>query len=121
MPKKPAANLFEALDNYEKRKAKPKKKVIREATVEKARKEEHEEKTGGLSLKFKSVGRRSVPDRIKMSPIPPEHRELVAKYFRFVEYKRPGEEPTPAQHKEHERYRALGFTVDVIDSLPPKD
>jgi len=34
---------------------------------------------------------------------------------RFVEYKRPGEEPTAVQKQWHKRLRDLGFSVAVID------
>lgn len=81
----------------------------------------HAASIGKMMLKFVSPARRSVPDDIELSYIPPEHREIVAKYFRFIEFKRPGQAPTEAQRREHERYRALGFRVDVIDHPPPKD
>lgn len=70
---------------------------------------------GGLLLKFVSPGRNGVPDDILLRPIPLEHQEIVARYFRFVEFKATGQKPRPAQVREHERLRALGFTVDVID------
>lgn len=70
---------------------------------------------GGISYKFVSPARRSVPDRLDLRPIPPEHREIVARYVRFTECKRPGEKPTPSQQREHEFLRGLGFTVDVVD------
>lgn len=70
---------------------------------------------GGISYKFTSPARRSVPDRLDLRPIPPEHRELVARYIRFTECKKPGEKPSPAQQREHEFLRSLGFTVDVVD------
>lgn len=117
-----AGGLDAALASYQDRKAKGKlKKKISESDIESKWKAKHEDTTGGLSLKFVSPARRSVPDRITLTPIPAEHREIVAKYFRFVEYKAPGQKPTDSQRREHERYRALGFTVDVIDYLPPKD
>ena len=34
----------------------------------------------------------------------------------FVECKREGEDATPAQHRDHERRRAMGFAVFVIDN-----
>lgn len=74
---------------------------------------------GGLSYKFVSPARRAVPDRLDLRPVPPEHRELVARYVRFTECKRPGAKPTPAQLREHELLRSLGFTVDVIDTQAP--
>ena len=123
MPRKqqPATDLFQALANYNERKARVKpERQIREAEIE-SKWRKFDAAIGKLMLKFVSPSRRSVPDDIELSYIPPEHREIVAKYFRFIEFKRPGEEPTEAQHREHERYRALGFRVDVIDYLPPKD
>ncbi|OZI23722.1 hypothetical protein CAL26_09835 [Bordetella genomosp. 9] len=71
---------------------------------------------GQLFLKFTSPARRSVPDRIRLAPIPPEHRELVARYVSFVELKATGKKPTAAQEREHARLRALGYDVRVIDS-----
>lgn len=76
---------------------------------------------GGISYKFVSPSRRSVPDRLDLRPIPMAVRHVVAQYVRFTECKRPGEVPTPSQHREHERLRALGFTVDVVNSLPTKE
>jgi len=35
----------------------------------------------------------------------------------FIEYKRPGERPTEAQLKEHEKIRDKGFVVYVIDNI----
>jgi len=63
---------------------------------------------GGLCEKFTSPGRRSVPDRIITMP----NGQII-----FVEVKRPGEKPTAAQLKDHERRRALGCDVRVIDSM----
>lgn len=76
------------------------------------------EADGGVSLKFTSPGRRHVPDRIDLRPIPAEHREIVARYFRFTECKAPGGKPRPGQVREHARLRALGFVVDVVDGAP---
>jgi hypothetical protein len=75
---------------------------------------------GGISYKFTSPARRAVPDRLDLRPIPPEHREIVARYVRFTECKRPGEKPTPAQQREHDYLRSLGFQVDVIDQRKSK-
>jgi hypothetical protein len=65
-------------------------------------------KLGGMAEKFTSPGRRSVPDRLVSLP--------NGRLF-FVELKRPGQKPTPAQQADHERRRALGQVVYVIDSL----
>jgi hypothetical protein len=71
---------------------------------------------GQMFLKFTSPARRSVPDRIRLAHIPPEHRELVARYVSFVELKATGEPPTGPQLREHARLRELGFDVRVIDN-----
>jgi len=62
---------------------------------------------GGVAIKFTSPQRRAVPDRMVLLP--------GGKLF-FVETKRPGEKPTDPQAREHERLRALGQTVYVMDS-----
>ncbi|CNG65095.1 VRR-NUC domain-containing protein [Yersinia intermedia] len=64
-------------------------------------------KAGGIAYKFISPGRRSVPDRLVLLP----DGKVI-----FVECKAPGEKPTAAQLREHEKIRALGFTVRVLDS-----
>jgi len=63
---------------------------------------------GGTAEKFTSPGRRSVPDRLVTLP----GNRLV-----FVECKAPGKQPTEKQQRDHERRRALGCDVRVIDSL----
>jgi hypothetical protein len=70
-----------------------------------------------LHLKFTSPGHAAVPDRLLLAHIPEFLRSLIAKYVRFVEYKREGQKPTPSQEREHARLRNLGFTVDVVDSV----
>ncbi len=62
---------------------------------------------GGLCLKFTSPQRVSVPDRLILLP---------GGVMCFVELKRPGGKPTAGQLREHERLRALGFDVHVIDT-----
>lgn len=58
--------------------------------------------------KFTSPGRRNVPDRIVIAP----GGAVV-----FVELKAPGKRPTTGQAREHERLRALGCLVYVVDSF----
>lgn len=87
---------------------------MRESDIERSERKRHAAE-GSLLLKFVSPGRNSVPDDILLRQIPPEHQEIVARYFRFIEFKAPGQKPRPSQTREHERLRALGFTVDVID------
>lgn len=79
---------------------------IRESTIEKHLVSEVK-KAGGMAYKFVSPGRRSVPDRLVLLP----GGRVV-----FVECKAPGEKPRPEQLREHERLRARGFTVVVLDS-----
>ncbi|MDC9588866.1 VRR-NUC domain-containing protein [Xenorhabdus sp. XENO-10] len=64
-------------------------------------------KAGGIAYKFVSPGRRSIPDRICILP----GGRVI-----FVECKAPGEKPRPEQLREHERLRALGCSVVVLDS-----
>ncbi|CDM90233.1 VRR-NUC domain-containing protein [Xenorhabdus bovienii] len=64
-------------------------------------------KAGGIAYKFVSPGRRSVPDRICVLP---------GGRILFVECKAPGEKPRPDQIREHERLRALGCEVVILDS-----
>lgn len=87
---------------------------MKESAIERADRDYVKAK-GGLMLKFVSPGRNSVPDDILLQPVPPEHREIVARYFRFLEYKAPNERPRASQEREHQRLRDLGFRVDVID------
>ncbi len=90
-------------------------KLVREADVEEAHRKRIAA-AGGISYKFTSPARRSVPDRLDLLPIPAAVRHVVAQYVQFTECKRPGARPTKAQHREHERLRALGFTVNIVDS-----
>lgn len=91
---------------------------MRESEIERHDRE-RVEADGGLLLKFVSPCMNGVPDRIKLTEIAPEDRETVAKYFRFAEYKKPGEKPRPSQVRVHARLRAMGFVVDVIDRKTP--
>ena len=72
---------------------------------------------GHLFYKFSSPSHAAVPDRLILAPVPLWLQPVIARYVRFVEYKRTGEKPTAPQTREHERLRALGFTVDVVDSV----
>jgi hypothetical protein len=99
---------------------KRKAKAIREASVEAAHRDSIKD-AGGISFKFVSPQRRSVPDRLDLLPIPAAARHVVAQYVRFTECKRPGEKPTEAQQREHERLRALGYRVDVVDRIKPRE
>lgn len=62
---------------------------------------------GGMAEKFIS-GRRSVPDRLVTLP----DGVII-----FVECKAPGKKATPLQELDHERRRALGCDVRVINTM----
>lgn len=62
---------------------------------------------GGQQRKFVSPGRRGVTDRIV---------GFSKARFAFVELKRPGLGAEAHQKREHDRWRALGFDVRVLDT-----
>ena len=72
---------------------------------------------GMLVYKFTSPNRAAVPDRLLFSQIPEWLIPIIAKYVRLIEFKRPGAKATSAQMREHQRLRAVGLTVDVIDDV----
>lgn len=120
-PERPLEPLADAEDRFsaDRARAAKKKRGPREKDVE-ADHTASVKADGGHSYKFTSPARRSVPDRLDLRPVPPEHRDIVARYVRFTECKKPGEKPTPSQQREHEYLRSLGFTVDVIDQRTSK-
>lgn len=63
---------------------------------------------GILVYKFTSPSRRSVPDRMFITP--------TGVVF-FVEFKRKGEKPTPSQQVEIEKIRKNGIKVFIIDNV----
>ena len=63
---------------------------------------------GGVAEKFTSPAKRSVPDRLVTLP---------GGVMIFVELKAPGKKPTPKQSADHQRRRAMGCDVRVIDTL----
>lgn len=63
---------------------------------------------GILVYKFTSPSRRSVPDRMFITP--------TGMVF-FIEFKRKGEKPTPSQQVEIEKIRKNGIKVFVIDNV----
>lgn len=72
---------------------------------------------GGEVRKVKWIGRRGAPDRLVMLPNwEPSPGNLYARSC-WVELKAPGEKAKPHQAREHERMRAMGQRVEVIDSL----
>lgn len=82
--------------------------MILEGDVERALVKRVEKELGGSCEKFTSPGRRSVPDRICLFP----GGRII-----FVELKAPGKTPSKLQQRDHERRRAMGFDVRVIDNL----
>jgi hypothetical protein len=63
---------------------------------------------GLLVYKFTSPNRMAVPDRMFVRP--------DGKIF-FIEFKREGQKPTPAQDREHERLRGHAVQVFVVDDV----
>lgn len=63
---------------------------------------------GMLCYKFTSPSRRSVPDRLFLTP------DGIA--F-FIEFKRKGQKPTASQQAEIEKIRSKGILVGVIDDV----
>lgn len=68
----------------------------------------HVKKLGGTAEKFTSPQRRSVPDRLVTLP----SGRII-----FVELKAPGKQVTDSQKRDHDRRRALGCDVRVINSM----
>ncbi|MCY7730786.1 VRR-NUC domain-containing protein [Aerococcus urinaeequi] len=64
------------------------------------------QRLGYMCLKFTSPGTRAVPDRI-----------IIGKgQVHFVELKAPGQKPRADQLKMHDKLKAQGLVVKVIDS-----
>jgi hypothetical protein len=61
-----------------------------------------------LVYKFTSPNRMAVPDRLFIRP---------DGHVWFVEFKREGAKPTPAQEREHHRLRQHKVSVFVIDNV----
>jgi hypothetical protein len=93
---------------------------------------------GGEVRKVQWIGRRGAPDRVVMLPpftlrakgttdeelerVRKAARKLAKEFGRpfstvWVELKRPGEVAEPHQAREHERMRAMGQRVEVLDSI----
>jgi hypothetical protein len=96
---------------------------------------------GEIAYKFTSPQRRSVPDRLVLGDADQMAAELDVLLYKagvmpqltleklreitvqvvergvcFVELKATGQKPTELQEREHEKLRARGFTVRVIDN-----
>lgn len=101
---------------------------MRESKVEKHL-TERVKALGGDTRKLSYVSRHSAPDRLLLFPEgSPGHRLLVrfpdvdyAAQHPLVETKRPKADANEAQAREHERLRAAGFIVLVLDSIEAID
>jgi len=96
---------------------------VRESQIEKYL-VERVKALGGEVRKVKWLGRDGAPDRCVMLPewllIGTMWRRPPARTI-WVELKAPGLKPEPHQKREHERMRAMGQLVLVIDSLDGVD
>ena len=63
---------------------------------------------GMLAYKFTSPSRAAVPDRLFITKLG---------VFFFIEFKRTGMKPTPAQTREHEKINNSNAHVYVIDNV----
>lgn len=85
---------------------------MRESTIEKHLVKRVKE-LGGEVRKVQWIGRRGAPDRLVMMPT----GFLFHGGAWWVELKATGEVPEPHQEREHQRMRAMGQRVVVIDSI----
>lgn len=78
---------------------------------------------GGECRKVKWIGRTGAPDRLVMLPVRSGNMDVKKCFERlqetttWVELKAPGQKAKPHQLREHERMRAMGQRVVVIDSI----
>lgn len=95
---------------------------MRESTIE-AHLVKRAKELGGECRKVIWPGRRGAPDRLLMLPMTKMATGLwvASSWTIWVELKAPGEKPTSLQLREHERMRAMGQTVVVIDSIEGVD
>jgi hypothetical protein len=71
---------------------------------------------GGEVRKVQWIGRLGAPDRLVMLPCLLANQLFLSTTI-WVELKAPGQKARPSQVREHERMRAMGQRVVVIDSL----
>jgi hypothetical protein len=73
---------------------------------------------GGEVRKVQFIGRRGAPDRLVMlPPVTIDGTPGLPPVSIWVELKATGIRPEPHQLREHDRMRAMGQRVEVIDSL----
>ena len=79
---------------------------------------------GGEVRKVQWIGRNGAPDRLVMVPAMKDFSAPVVYHYPrtiWVELKAPGQKAKPHQRREHERMRAMGQRVVVIDSIEGVD
>lgn len=84
----------------------PRKKKVLERHIEKPTVAYAKKKYNVDGVKMNILGRASMPDRLFLFPDRP----------RWIEFKRPGEEPTPLQADKIAQLRELGYEVEVHDN-----
>ncbi|CAB5162377.1 VRR-NUC domain containing protein [uncultured Caudovirales phage] len=92
---------------------------MRESTIEKYLVKRVKE-LGGEVRKVKWIGRRGAPDRFVMLPITKTRTPTplrIITHAIWIELKAPGEKAKPYQAREHERMRAMGQRIEVVDSI----
>lgn len=90
----------------------PRKRRRKEASIEEACRLVARA-AGWESRKMNGMGFRDWPDRLFVPPRPPRRRRPF-----WVEFKRPGEEPTTSQWARIKDLRARGERVHICDSVP---
>lgn len=93
--------------------------MVRERDVERYLVDRVEAK-GGLAIKL-GGGASGVPDRLVLLPVPAKHKNIVRRYVKLVEVKRPGEEPRPLQVWVMEKIESTGHQALVVDSKAGAD
>jgi hypothetical protein len=76
---------------------------------------------GGVAEKFKSPGKKNVPDRIISWPDNFPSARMRLSRADFVEVKTLLGKCTPGQHRDHIRRRGMGFVVVVVKSKTDVD
>lgn len=72
---------------------------------------------GGEVRKVQWIGRRGAPDRLVVVPFGQRGGPNSSTRTFWVELKAPGVKPEAYQLREHERMRAMGQRVVVLDSI----
>jgi hypothetical protein len=72
---------------------------------------------GGEVRKVQWIGRNGAPDRLVMLPGTGNWPHNQHWQTLWIELKAPGQKPRPNQLREHEKMRAMGQRVMVIDSI----